>query len=111
MLAVFCLRLACGMLGLLLLLSPAQVNPRFYRTHFLTALGLTAVAAVLAARYRRRLAVDGPRRWRWLLAFLGSLASGRSEGARQDGLLIVADASPVLAAALVLAGALRAPAS
>jgi hypothetical protein len=46
MLAIFCLRLACGLLGALLLLSPAQVNPRFFRAHFLTALGLTAVAAV-----------------------------------------------------------------
>jgi hypothetical protein len=46
MLAVFCLRLASGMLGCLLLLSPSQVNPRFFRTHFLTALGLTALAAV-----------------------------------------------------------------
>jgi hypothetical protein len=46
MLAVFCLRLALGMIGSLLLLSPAQVNPRFYRTHFLITLGLTAVAAI-----------------------------------------------------------------
>ncbi len=45
MLGIFGLRLACGMLACLLLLSPAQVNPRFYRTHFLTAFGLTAVAA------------------------------------------------------------------
>ena len=48
MLALFCLRLACGMVGSLLLLSPAQLNPRFYRTHFLTALGLTALAAAAA---------------------------------------------------------------
>jgi hypothetical protein len=46
MLATFCLRLACGLVGSLLLLSPAQVNPRFYRVQLLTALGLTAVAAV-----------------------------------------------------------------
>jgi hypothetical protein len=46
MLATFALRLACGLMAALLLLSPAQVNPRFYRTHFLTALGLGAVAAV-----------------------------------------------------------------
>src|SRR5262249_55723794 len=46
MLAPFCLRLACGLVGSLLLLSPAQVNPRFYRVQLLTALGLTAVAAV-----------------------------------------------------------------
>jgi hypothetical protein len=46
MLGIFALRLACGMIGCLLLLSPAQVNPRFYRTHFLTALGLAAVALI-----------------------------------------------------------------
>src|SRR5579884_2907935 len=44
MLAVFCLRLAVGLLACLLLLAPAQVNPRYYRTHFLTALGLTGLA-------------------------------------------------------------------
>src|SRR3712207_4895507 len=46
MLVLFCLRLAVGLLACLLLLSPAQVNPRFYRTHFLVALSLAAVAAV-----------------------------------------------------------------
>jgi hypothetical protein len=46
MLAIFALRLATGMIASLLLLNPTQVNPRFYRTHFLTALGLTAVALV-----------------------------------------------------------------
>jgi hypothetical protein len=43
-LAVFCLRLAAGMIGCLLLLSPTILNPRFYRTHFLTALALGGVA-------------------------------------------------------------------
>jgi hypothetical protein len=44
MLVLFCLRLAVGLLACLLLLSPAPINPRFYRTHFLVALALTAVA-------------------------------------------------------------------
>src|SRR5262245_55895308 len=44
MLALFCLRLAAGLTGCLLLLTPAQVPPRFYRTHFLTPLGLTALS-------------------------------------------------------------------
>jgi hypothetical protein len=44
MLAVFCLRLATGMLACLFLLPAAQVHPRFYRTHLLTALGLAAGA-------------------------------------------------------------------
>jgi hypothetical protein len=61
MLAVFCLRLAAGLLGCLLLLTPdvgpatagasrfarsARVGFRFYRTHFLTALGLACAAAL-----------------------------------------------------------------
>jgi hypothetical protein len=44
MLAAFCLRLALGLLASLLLLSPKQLHPRFFRTHFLTALGLCVVA-------------------------------------------------------------------
>src|SRR5689334_5955325 len=48
MLSLFCLRLAAGMMACLLLLSPALVNPRFYRTQFLTALGLACVVLVLA---------------------------------------------------------------
>ena len=34
------------MIACLLLLSPTDVNPRFYRVHFLTALGLAGLAAV-----------------------------------------------------------------
>ena len=41
MLATFCWRLACGLACALLVLDPRQVNPRFYRVHFLTILGLT----------------------------------------------------------------------
>jgi hypothetical protein len=44
MLATFCLRLACGLMAALLALSPSEVNPRFFRTHFLTTLGLGAAA-------------------------------------------------------------------
>jgi hypothetical protein len=47
MLAVFALRLAAGLIGSLLLLNPAQVNPRFFRAHFLTALGLAVLALIL----------------------------------------------------------------
>src|SRR5581483_6109890 len=72
-LAVFCLRLACGMIAAVLVLSPDQVNPRFYRVQFLTALGLTALAAALLYD------VAGP--WLWaalggslVLTFLGSFA-------------------------------------
>src|SRR5438552_2758085 len=45
MLAIFCLRLAGGMAGALLILSPAQINPRFFRVQFLAALALAATAA------------------------------------------------------------------
>jgi hypothetical protein len=52
MLAVFALRLAAGMMGCLLLLhsgrlrNPARqvINPRFFRTHFLTALALAGLS-------------------------------------------------------------------
>lgn len=48
MLAVFCLRLALGMLASLVLLNPKIMHPRFFRTHFATALGLSVVAAVFS---------------------------------------------------------------
>ena len=73
MLPIFCLRLASGLVGALLLLPPALVNPRFYRTHFLTVLGLSVAAAIFLR------GAGAP--WLWLalggtifLAFLGSLA-------------------------------------
>ena len=46
MLTTFCLRLACGMIGSLALLSSKEVNPRFFRTQYLVALGIIAVAAM-----------------------------------------------------------------
>jgi hypothetical protein len=47
MLSDFCVRLACGMLASLLLLSPRVVPPTFFRTHFIAALGLTVLATVI----------------------------------------------------------------
>jgi hypothetical protein len=47
-LVVFCLRLAAGLLACLLTITSAQVNPRYYRTHFLTALGFTGLALAFA---------------------------------------------------------------
>jgi hypothetical protein len=44
MLAIFCARVALGMIACLLLLSPRQLHPRFFRTQFLTALALLVVA-------------------------------------------------------------------
>jgi hypothetical protein len=43
--ATFALRLACGLLACLWLVSFTEVKPRFVRVHFLTALGLASVAA------------------------------------------------------------------
>jgi hypothetical protein len=45
MAAIFCLRLACGLIATLPLLPAAQVPPRFFRVQFLVALSLLAVAA------------------------------------------------------------------
>lgn len=47
MLATFCLRLACGLCASLFLVRPTLVNPRFFRSQFLTALALTAGAAAV----------------------------------------------------------------
>lgn len=49
MLSAFCLRLAFGMLGTLWLLPARLMHPRFFRTHFLTVLGLTLVAGWMAS--------------------------------------------------------------
>src|SRR5262249_14931706 len=99
MLALFCLRLAVGLIGCLLLLSPAQVNPRFYRTHFPIALGLGVVALAFSWE-----AVSG---WAGLalvagvvLSFIGSL-SWSLEGAPGGRILIVLTLGG-LAAALCL---------
>jgi hypothetical protein len=100
MLAVFCLRLACGLVASLLLLPAAQINPRFYRTHLLTALALAGVAAAFLA--------DTADLWLWLplgaalaLTLAGALV-WLLEGA-PGGRLFVILAVPALAAALVLA--------
>lgn len=50
MLATFCLRLACGLGASLLLVPPALVNPRFFRSQLLIALALAAGAGVVLGR-------------------------------------------------------------
>jgi hypothetical protein len=92
MLPVFCLRLATGMMACLLVLSPGRegrplVNPRFYRTHFLTALGL-ACAALLLVRDTGSCAVLCAAGAGLALAFLGSV-SWSLEGAPGGRALIV----------------------
>ncbi|HMF11058.1 MAG TPA: hypothetical protein VKE94_02100 [Gemmataceae bacterium] len=51
MTSIFCLRLAAGLMAGLILLSPVQVNPRFYRAQFWIALGLVAAAALFASEF------------------------------------------------------------
>jgi hypothetical protein len=101
MLAIFCLRLAAGLVSMLILLPAAQVNPRFFRTHFLTALALTAVAAVFL-----RETADF---WLWLLLAAAILCSALGsmvwmlEGA-PGGRGLIALTAPILLAALGVAG-------
>ena len=46
MLAVFCLRLACGLTGALIICPARDVNPRFFRAQYRIALGLTGVVTI-----------------------------------------------------------------
>jgi hypothetical protein len=87
MLAVFCLRLAASMIGCLLLLPPAIINPRFFRTHFLTALALAGLA-FLGVRETAPGALLVLLGAAMALAFVGSLVWGL-EGAPGGRTLIV----------------------
>ena len=101
MISIFALRLACGLLACLWLLSAAQVNPRFFRVHFLTALGLTA-AGWFFAREDAGLAMHLALLAALLLCFFGSIV-WHVEGAPLGRFAIYA-ATCALAAGLVLAG-------
>jgi len=97
MLGIFCLRLACGLVAALVLLSPSQINPRFFRVQFLTALCLTAVAALFLR--------DRADAWTWsalgaalALTFLGTLTWSLEKAPGGRTLIVLA--------ALALAGAL-----
>jgi hypothetical protein len=74
-LAVFALRLATGMIGCLLLLPVSAINPRFFRTHFLTVLALAGLSLLCV-----RDGADWPL-WTCLgaalaLSFVGSMVWG-----------------------------------
>jgi hypothetical protein len=88
-----------GLIVSLLLLSPAQVNPRFYRTHFLVVLGLLAVTAIFL-RQTADLMLGTVLAGGLLLAFLGSVIW--SLAGAPGGRTIIVLSVPVLAAALVL---------
>jgi len=70
MIATFCLRLALGMLGTLLLLPARQMHPQFFRSHFITALGLCMAATVMGWSSRTALLLAGST----ALAFAGAVA-------------------------------------
>jgi len=103
MLAVFALRLAAGMIGCLLLLPPAIINPRFFRTHFLTALALACLAfvGVRDSAPSALLAILGAA---MAVAFIGSLVWGL-DGA-PGGRTLTAAATLMLAAGLAWVEAL-----
>jgi hypothetical protein len=107
LLVTFCLRLACGLLGSLLLI-PSTVNPRFFRTQFLIVLALVTGTGVIVG--------PEPGVWLWLslgsamaIAVLGSLAWSleKAPGGRA---VIVLDLL-ALAAALGVASAKDPPAA
>lgn len=85
MLAIFCLRLAMGLLLVQSQLPLTEVHPRFFRTQYLVALGLTALAGVFLH--------DVADVWLWLvlaaallLALVGSMV-WLLEGARGGRIL------------------------
>jgi hypothetical protein len=101
MVAVFCLRLGCGLMAALLLLPSAQINPRFYRVQFLTVLGLAAVAAVFL-RDQADLGLWLALGAAIILAFVGSIV-WHVEGS-PAGFALIWLSLPALIAALLMAG-------
>jgi hypothetical protein len=99
MLAVFCLRLACGLAAAILCLPLREVNPRFYRAHFLSILGL-AVGAAAFTWQSADTAIRGLIGGSAALSFLGSPSWSleRAPLAR----IIAAGTAVTLAASLVL---------
>lgn len=100
MTAIFLLRVAVGLVAGLCLLSPKQVNPRFYRAQFWITFGLAVAAAVFASD------LAGPALWialvcALLLAFSGSVVWSL-EGA-PGGRIIVTLTGMALAVCLGLA--------
>jgi hypothetical protein len=101
MLVTFCLRLASGLIGCLLVLDPSKVPPRFFRVQYLTALGLLGVAGFFL-----RDVADG-RLWLLLalsalLAFAGSIIWHVDKHPGQRIVLILANLA--LVSTLVLGG-------
>jgi hypothetical protein len=96
MLATFCARVALGLVACLLFLSPRVLHPRFFRTQFLTTLGLLVVAT-LAAWADVGPAAGGLLAVGTGLSLLGAL-SWTLDPAPGGRILIVATAAAVVAA-------------
>ena len=74
MLSVFTLRLAAGMSACLLLLSPSTINPRYFRTHFLTILALAGVALIFVPTDVINWMIRGLLLASMVVAFAGSIS-------------------------------------
>ena len=116
MLSVFTLRLAAGMSACLLLLSPSTINPRYFRTHFLTILALAGVALIFVQTDVINWTIRGLLLASMVVAFAGSIsfslenAPGGMVLAVVETVLLAASlgtldlAKPTAAGALVLIG-------
>lgn len=105
MIETFALRLACGLLACLWVVSFTEVKPRFFRVHFLTALGLTSIAAFFLRD------IDNSALWTALIAgmvltFVGAIV-WHLEGA-PGGRSAVYGGSVAVLTAMLLAGQERA---
>jgi hypothetical protein len=108
MVTVFCLRLSVGLMASLLILPVSQIAPRFFRVHFLTALGLSGLAMVLSDLDSERAGV--PFMWTTVAAmallFIGSVV-WHLEGAPLGRLVaILSTASIAFALAFLRMGAI-----
>jgi hypothetical protein len=99
-LSVFLLRVSAGMVACLLLLSPAAVNPRYFRTHFLTVLALAGLAWIFVPPDVVNWTIRSLLLAAMVVAFFGSISFSleRAPGGR---LLAVLETG-LLAAALVV---------
>src|SRR5581483_7802442 len=106
-LCVFLLRVSAGMIGCLLLLSSSSVNPRYFRTHFLSALALAGVTWIFIpsqdVSWTMRLLLLAA----MVVAFLGSITYSL-ENAPGGRVLAVLETG-LLAAALVTVSLASAP--
>src|SRR5437016_3729157 len=102
LLSLFTLRLAAGMIACLLLLSPSDINPRYFRTHFLTAFGLAGVAFIFLPPIENAWWVKGMLSGSMVAAFLGSISFWLEDA--PGGLMLVGVDTALLLASLMLLG-------